>query len=345
MTKSLCSESCSHSLGPRRWIFIVGLLLPSLLACRQPPVVRIISPDRGRVEATVTSVTSGTVRAEREAELSFGVVGRIQEVRTDIGREVAAGEVLAAVENADLKTVLDNAVRQLERTKALVASRVLSASELEPFENEVDRARGNLEKSLIRAPFAGVVVERNLEVGQLSQVTTPLPSPLLRVVDREPRYVTTDIDEVDLPQIRLGAKAKVKILAVRREPFIGTVRKIIPYVTTTREQDRTTRIELDVESEGLSLPVGASADVEVLVDAHDDVLYLPARAVLGRSSSRHVFVFREGVAQKVPVVVGLANYDRAEITNGLLGSERLIFPSDEFELVDGMKIRIEEAEE
>lgn len=308
-------------------------------SCTEPPEYRAARVTRARVERTVSNVTSGTVKAEREAELSFGMVGRVGEVRVKLGDRVKAGQTIAALENADLGTVMKNAAVDFDRVRVFMKSKALAPGEIERSQNALDVARANYEKSLMKAPFDGLVSELNLEVGQLSQVTTPLADPLLRVVDLEPRYVVTEVDEVDLPLVKEGVRARVKILAVRREPFKGSVRKVIPYVKTRREQDRTSEIEVTVDSEGTLLPVGASADVELVIETRGGVLAVPSRTILGRSGGRFVFTVLSGKARRTPVETGIMNYDTAEILSGLREGDVVLYPSDSAETEDGAAVK------
>jgi HlyD family secretion protein len=201
-----------------------------------------------------------------------------------------------------------------------------------------DAAVTAYEKSLIKAPYDGMVAELNLEVGELSQITAVIPQAPIRVVDVKPRYVRAEIDEVDLPKVKVDLPARVKVLAIRKEPFAARVRKVIPFVSSIREQDRTSEIELDIDSEGLLLPAGASADVEVITDTKDDVLTITSRALLGRGGDRYVYVLDGSRLKKTPVKVGIYGYTVSEIVSGISLSDKVVLPSDKFELTDGLRV-------
>jgi HlyD family secretion protein len=201
-----------------------------------------------------------------------------------------------------------------------------------------DAAVTAYEKSLIKAPYDGIVAELNLEVGELSQITAVIPQAPIRVVDVKPRYVRAEIDEVDLPKVKVDLPARVKVLAIRKEPFAARVRKVIPFVSSTREQDRTSEIELDIDSEGLLLPAGASADIEVITETKGDVLTITSRALLGRGRDRYVYVLEGSRLAKRPVQVGIYGYTVSEIVSGLSPSDKVVLPSDKFELTDGLRV-------
>ena len=321
---------------------LVVLSMPLLLSvgCKNRPEVRVVSVAKAHVEATVSSVNSGTVMAERITSLAFGTVGRVKEVNCKLGDPVHQGDILAQVENDDLKSRLQSAQEEYERSQRLSKSDAMSQSGVTQARANYDAAKTSYEKSLIKAPYDGVIAELNLEVGELSQITAVIPEAPIRMVDLQPRYVRAEIDEVDLPKLKVGLNARVKILAVRKEPFKATVRKVVPFVSSVREQDRTSEIELTVDNEGILLPAGASADVEVVTDTKDDVLTVSSKALLGRGSERYVYVLEGARLKRVPVQIGIYGYTVSEIKSGLSLSEEVVLPSDKFELSSGLRVRV-----
>ena len=100
----------------------------------------------------------------------------------------------------------------------------------------------------------------------------------------------------------------------------------------------TSEIEIALSKLDTLLPVGASADVEIVVDEHRDVLTAPTRAVLGRRESRFVYRLNGSTVERVPVRVGLGNFDRTEILEGLTASDTVILPCDDCELESGSRV-------
>jgi len=324
---------------------LLSLLFPLfvliLSSCSKPTPIVVARAAKAPIEATISAVNAGTVTAERAAELSFGTVGIVAHVHVTIGDQVKEGQILAELENGDLKTALANAERDVARAKNLFSRKVLAPTELEAAVKALDIAQAAFEKSIIRAPFSGLITEENLEIGQLSQVTTPTAQALLRLVDLERRYIVADIDEVDLPHLKLGMTARVTILAKRREPFIGSVRKIVPFVSTKKEQDRTTLIELEVSDDGERLPVGASAEVEIVADTRSDPIAVPTRVILGRGGERFLFSIAEGKLKRIPVKLGLQSYNRSEVLEGITEGTIVVFPPVDTELKDGLSVTIQ----
>lgn len=315
-----------------------ALLLALFAGCSKTPEIKAVKALKGSVESTVSSVNAGTVRAEQVAELAFGAVGRVKKLHVKLGDMVKAGDILAELENEDLIASYETARAEQRRRVELRAQNLISQSQVDEIRRVVDIARVAYEKSFIKAPYDGMIGELNLEVGQLSQITAVVPLALIRIVDTNPRYIRAEIDETDLGRITVGLPARAKILATRREPFSATIRKVVPFVNSTREQDRTAEIELTVDSGDVLLPAGASADIEIIVDTRTDVVAVPSRTVLGRGSNRFVYVVDGARLKKVPVTVGLYNYDRTEIVSGISEGTLVAQPTDLLEFKEGMKV-------
>ncbi len=295
------------------------------------------------MESIVTSVNAGTVKAEQSAELAFGAVGRVKSLNVKLGDTAKKGKILAEIENDDVLSSLERITQEYKRRLNL-QTREISKSELDSAKQAVDSAAMAYEKTLVRAPFDGIISELNLEVGQLSQITAINLKAPIRLVDTEPRYIRAEIDEVDIPKVRLGQSARIKILAVGKTPFNGTIRKIIPFINAVREQDRTSEIELDIPTSTLQpatlLPAGASADVEIIIEEHKDVLSIPTRAIFGREPHRYVFIEEGNRSIKREITVGLWNYEYSEVSAGLSEIDIVLIPTELSELVDGGKVKV-----
>jgi HlyD family secretion protein len=315
-------------LGP----VLLGLML--LSGCSKPVEVKEAVVQKRDVESIVTSVNAGTIKPERSAELAFGAVGRVQSINVELGQAVKEGEILSEIENSDLVTGLSRMEKEYKRRLNLNG---IPQSEIDLSKQGVDASLMQLEKTRIRAPYDGIIAELNLEIGQLSQITTIIPKAPIRIVDLLPRYVRAQIDEADLPKVKLGMDARIKVLASKKETFIGKVRKIIPYVSNVREQDRTCEIEVTTETDQV-LPAGASADVEIILDKRSNVLSLPTRAIFGRAQDKFVYVKEGSYAKKRAIKTGLSNFDYVEILSGVSDGETVLIPTDRSVLLDGVKV-------
>lgn len=323
---------------PSRLILTFTLLF--IVSCSKPPLVKSSKVIKAKIEATVSSVNSGVVRSEKIAELAFGAVGRVKSVNVKLGDIVDKDTIIAEIENEDMKSTLATASRELERQRSLNSKGLSSTTLIDQAQSALQIAQIAYNKTMIYAPFRGLIAELNLEVGQLSQITTELRMALVRIIDLEPRYVRAEIDEVDLPRIKVGQSAKIKVLALRKEAFDAEVRKVVPFVSSVREQDRTSEIELSLKSEQL-LPAGASADVDVIVERKENVLAIPIRSINSKGAQRYVYKLEDGKAKKIEIKIGIDNFDLAEVISGLNEGDTVLIPSESAELIDGLAITVE----
>jgi RND family efflux transporter MFP subunit len=327
-------------------IFMALALVPAA-GCAKKPKLKAVAAAETRVESTVSTISSGSVDAEQQAILGFASTGRVSRIHVKVGDTVKQGQVLAELDNSDLKIIARDAEQELKRTQKLYASRLVSKVALDEAKKNFEVARANQDRSTIVAPFDGMVTELNLEIGESAQATANAAaaggsrSPL-RLVDLKPRLVKGDIDEVDLSKVKVGAPARVKILAVRPEPFEATVDRVVPFVNTAKEQDRTSEVLLRLRDEGgAMIPVGASADIEILTASKDHTLAVPTRVILGFGTQRYVYEYRDGRIYKTPITVGIGNYSRTEVVKGLHAGSVVIYPPEDIEISDGMKVDIE----
>jgi HlyD family secretion protein len=305
-------------------------------ACAKPIKVKVIDSKRVRVESTVNSTSSGTVEADQQAVLGFSTSGRVSRVHVRPGDTVRKGQLLAELESTDLQTISRDAATELGRARELFSSGLVSKAALDEASKASEVARASLDRAVIRAPFGGLITEVNLEVGELpNSATATAGKAPVRIVDLNPRLIRGSVDETDLAHIKVGAPARIKIPAVRQQPFQGEVTRVVPFVSTIKEQDRTS------QEKPLILPVGASADIEIVIDAKDTVLAVPTRAILGSTGKRFLFIREGKLAKRVDLKTGLFNYDRTEILEGIQEGAQVLLPPDDAELKDGLKIETE----
>jgi HlyD family secretion protein len=210
----------------------------------------------------------------------------------------------------------------------------------------VDAARATLERTRIRAPFDGTVAEINGELGEFvtpSPVGVPTP-PSVDLIDNSCLYITAPIDEVDAPQIRAGMPARITLDAFAGRAFTGHVRRVAPYVLDAEKQARTVEIEAEIDSkEGReSLLPGYSADVEVILAVHDNVLRVPTPALI---EGKYVLLIDPANSKAVrrEVQKGIGNWDYTEILGGLKAGDRIVTSIDRAGVADGVKVKVEEA--
>jgi HlyD family secretion protein len=215
---------------------------------------------------------------------------------------------------------LDRAVSDAQTKRAGCEA---ARAEAEQSQARISAAQADLTRTVLRAPFDGVVAKIT---GELGEFTTPSPPgiptpPAVDLIDDSCLYVTAPIDEVDAPAIRLKMPARISVDAFPGRKFKGQVRRIAPYVLEVEKQARTVDVEVEFSdrAETQVLLVGYSADVEIVLDARDNVVRVPTSAI---QEGNRVLAYRMGLGEERNIATGLSNWQFTEVTSGLtLGDE------------------------
>ncbi len=275
---------------------------------------------------------------------------------------LAAAE--AAVPEACLKA--RQAEREYERYLALEGDEIVSRELLDQFESARDvaaaaceaararvgearaalqAARVELEKTRLVAPFDAVVAEVSTEVGEWitpSPPGVPIPA-VIELLEPEAIYVSAPLDEVDLSRVRVGLPVRITLDVYADSKFQGRLSRVAPYVLDLEEHSRTFEIEVEFAPEyaeiANSLPPGASADVEVILESKEDVLRIPSYAII--EGERVLVVDGERLVAR-EVQTGLRNWQFAEVVSGLEPGELVVVSLDRAEVQEGARVRIEE---
>lgn len=215
---------------------------------------------------------------------------------------------------------------------------------------EVVRARfatldAQLERTIVRAPFDGVIAELN---GELHEITAPSPPgiptpPTVDLIEYGCIYISAPIDEVDAASIRPGMPARIQLDAFREQSFEGSVRRIGNYVEDKEKQARyvTVEIELKPDPRNENLLPGYSADAEIIIDRHEDVLRLPSEAIM-EDGSVLVFDPASGVLERRPIRKGLSNWRWSEILEGLVEGDLVVLNTDDEGVKEGAIAKVAE---
>lgn len=272
---------------------------------------------------------------------------------------LAESEALAAAARAEQACLAaDLAARDARRATSLFAEKVLGeqARDRAEAERETTRAaceaarataeesksrvavaRAALERTVLRAPFDGVVAELNAELGEVVIPSPPgIPTPpAVDLIEEGCLYVLAPIDEMDAQRVLAGLPARVSLDAFPGRSFAGTVRRVAPYVLDREKQARTLDVEVEIEEAGSiqNLLPGYSADVEVLLERRDDVLRVPAEAVTGEG---RVLLLRDGHLEEREIETGISNWRFMEVLSGLREGDRIVLSLDRPGVADGV---------
>ena len=173
---------------------------------------------------------------------------------------------------------------RVSEAEAQQAACAAAGAQIQEAEARVRASRADTARTVLRAPFDGVVAEVNGEVGEFVTPSPPgIPTPpAIDLIDDSLSLRHAPIDEVDAAQLEVGMPARITLDAFRGRHFAGKVRRIAPYVLDLEKQARTVEVEVEFDRprDARHLLVGYSADVEIVLATRDDVLRVPTEALL-----------------------------------------------------------------
>jgi HlyD family secretion protein len=215
-----------------------------------------------------------------------------------------------------------------------------AAADVKRAHAQIEVARSGLERTVLTAPFDGIVA---LVTGEIGEYATPSPPgiptpPVVDLIDDTCLYVSAPMDEVDAPKLEIGQPARITLDALPGQVFNGKIRRIAPYVTEVEKQARTVDVEIDFEEPPkLLLLVGYSADVEVVIDRHEDVLRVPAQAI--RQKNKVLVLGVDDKLYERSLETGLKNWAFIEVINGLNIGDQVLLSSDREDVKAGTQVK------
>jgi HlyD family secretion protein len=349
----------------KRWklaiaaVLIVAVSAFALLRLLGPVSVAAVDPQRGPLVAEVFG--TGTLEAKVVVSFSAKMIDKVVEVLVDQGDTVTDGQVLARLEATDYEhsvrvaeagvgqaqAELAKARLDIARKRELLQTASISQAEFDSYEAayrvgeaklknaeaQLGFARARLADTVIYSPVSGLVMTRNLEVGD-----TVVPgTPIFRIADTHLLWVTAMVDERVAGNLRVGQLARVTFRANPGQSFPGRLARL------AEEADRVTEErEADVTVEQLPPDwfIGAKADVYIETGRKADALQVPRSAIVPRGDQPGVLVISSGHARWRAVQLGLSGRDAVELLGGVDARDLVI--TDPFSgkqpIADGQRV-------
>ena len=368
--------------GGRRWLLIaaqalivlvVGAWLMSrsiggAIPVRLVPAV-LISP----AQASSVVIASGYVVAQRKAAVASKATGRLVYLGVVEGDRVRQGQVIARIENGDVQAQvaqaqanvqlgvadLQDARRSMEREKQLLDSNLSTQAAFDAAQARyarvtatIDVAKASLaaaqvalENTVIRAPFAGTVLTKNADVGE---VVAPLAggalskAAVVTLADLTSLQVEVDVSESNIEQVVVGAPCEIVLDAYPDVRYPGSVAKVVP---TADRAKATVQVKVAFSKYDARVLPEMSAKVHFLPRADaatkadtTPLLTIPAAAVALRGGHSVVYTVTAGHAVEIPVVVGRRVGQGVAVLQGLaVGTQVVDSVSDR--LQRGVKVK------
>ncbi len=318
-----------------------------------PPAPVVVAPAATRMLAPITWYP-GTVISRNQARLAAEVEGRLVWV-AEVGSTVAGGEEVARLDDVILRQTLaehEAAVAreqsqlafleaEVERLEKLlkrntatqsqyeqrVADRGVTRSQLAAAGARVELTRERLERTTLRAPFAGIVAERHLQAGEWAESG----SAVVRLVDMDSLEVQAWVPVHTLKHLDVTDELQIK---ANPRDTSGTIRTIVP---VGDDRSRLYELRLTLASEGW--PVGQSVRVAIPADKPREVVAVPRDALVLRRDGTSVYRIKaDETAERVAVSTGIAAGSVIEVV-GIESGDRVVTRGGE-RLRPGQKVRV-----
>jgi HlyD family secretion protein len=271
---------------------------------KEVPQYKTAALTRGSLKSTVSA--TGTLQAVRTVQVGTQASGQISQIYVDFNDHVKKGQLLARIDPTLQQQAVEDAQAQLDkaqatltaaqedynRNKSLFDARVLTAQEFETSKSNfsvqtaavksaqiaVDRARQNLSYTSIYSPIDGVIVERNVDVGQTVAASLSAPQLFLIANDLSEMQILASVDESDIGQIKDNQSVQFTVQSYPGQQFNGTVKQVRLQSTTTDNVVNYTAV-VAVKNDGGKLLPGMTATVAFTTASATDVLTVPSAAL------------------------------------------------------------------
>lgn len=336
-----------------------------LTGCKDKAKIQLETATIGRGDISQSVSATGTVESKTSVDVGTQVTGIIDKLYVDYNDQVKKGQLIAEIEKTLLQSELRSADATLEsaratyeyaktnyeRDKALHAKQLISDYEFETSRKDYDvalrayekaqadrvRAAKNLNYAEIYAPIDGIVVSREVEVGQ-TVVSSMNVANLYTIADLDNMQVVGDVDEADIGQVKVGQSVTFTVDAYPEDQFQGTVTQV-RINPTTESNVVTYEVVVDTPNPDHKLIPGLTATLTIYTTREQNVLLAPAAALrfmpqefpdveglptVAQSAPQPVatdkkiiWVLRNNTLTPVSVTIGASNGSSTQILDGL----------------------------
>ncbi len=301
---------------------------------------------------------NGRVRPRLQVDIRPAIGGELVGLPFDVGDRVIAGQVIARIDDAPETAAIAEAEASVEAQRAVVAQarRDLARFEalgqfatkreveerrlsLEEGERELSRRRASVvrtrelrDRRVLRAPFAGVILERPVDPGQ----TVGLENIIYRLADLSSPEVTVEVDEIYAAEIRPGMEALVSLPGQERQ-LRAVVAHIEPRVDpATGARD----VRLSLGDAAIDAPSGLTVTVNLVIEQRDRAISVPRGAIIGSGSDTRVRAVSSGGIvsdRRIDFIDWPA--ESVIVTSGLKSGDRVLVEPDAAQPGDEVKLR------
>lgn len=315
-----------------------------------PPVVAVADVRRESWTPVIDAV--GSLTAVSGIEVTSEVAGKVRAIRFESGQKAAEGDVLLQLDDTNDRATLEGLIAErklaelkFERVARLLPEKSVSQSEYDEARALLDSAAAKvtaqqalIDKKQIRAPFAGLLGIRRVDIGEyLSPGAAIVPLEQL-----DPIYLDFSLPERELARVAVGQQVEVGVHAFPGAVFTGTIMATDPGVDTGT---RSFRLRATLQNPEQRLRPGMFAEVRVLMPEDEEVLTIPDTAISYNPYGDFVFVVQttdgKTTVQRRQITTGQARDGQVAVSEGLAEGERVV-SAGQLKLRNGQQVVLDD---
>jgi len=315
-------------------------------------------PEKRDIQILVTA--TGTVNAVQSVEVGTQVSGVISKIWVDFNDIVKKNQPIAQLDMANLLSTLNEANANLVKAQAiysqmkaeydrnvfLFGKKVIpkadydvalsnyqsSKTSVTASSAQVQRAQTNLQYATIRAPINGVIVSRDVDVGQTVAASFSTPKLFVIANDLKKMQLQANVDEADIGQVKTGQPVLFKVDAYPDDTFHGIVKQIRLQPNVVQNVVNYSVI-IDAPNPDLKLLPGMNADISIIVAEKKNVLAIPLAATKFsppnefdslKKKGRYVYILENNQPKPIAIATGLSDGVYVELTNGNINPQSVL---------------------
>ena len=284
--------------------------------------------DKDILKTRVSEARASLEKAQARCEQAL-IEGSMVEVdsakkKTYRMQELMSEGLVAEEQVDDVKTALAVANQQYRARQAAVS---MAEAELSAAAAALERSGNELGYATIVSPMDGIVLSRDVDVGSaVASVVSTMGTLLMTLGDMREIHIVGDVDESDIGLVREGMPARITVESYPERKFQGTVSKISP-LGTEKDKIINFEVEIAIEDTEALLRTNMTADAEIIVAKHEDVVLVPQNAVRYKRSRSYVEVpdpEHETGRRRVDVELGISGTNFSEVLSGLEEGDEVI---------------------
>lgn len=288
----------------------------------EPIPVQIASVTRGPIAATLAF--NSTLETESTVDLFPQVAGQVEKLLVEEGDFVKAGDPLVQIDEREWRVDADEAAVNLEREKAnfarsesLYQRNLINQQEyenarfqLEQMRLRHERAKIRLDHATVRAPFDGVISEREVQVGARVGNNTKLFS----LVSLQDMVARVFVPGRYLPEVAKDQVATITSEFLPGRSFEGWVKRISPVIDP---QSGTFKVTVGISNPERDILPGLFVKATIVTEEKDAALLVPKRAIVYDGGNQFIFTVKDGEAHRLPLQQGFETAETIEVLAGL----------------------------